>query len=293
MAVPSDVSRAGADDPVEAEVAELLADVRALLQHARGRGMTAEDPAAPVSVAVEEPQVVATPRAGTRPAPTERQGVTEAAAAGNVAWAALASEARTRAEGIAESGADGLRRVRDDLGDCRRCALSAGRKTIVFGVGDPDADLVVVGEAPGYNEDVQGEPFVGDAGQMLDKMLEKVLGLSRSQVYIANVVKCRPPSNRNPLPPEIDACLPFLRRQIVAIRPKLLLVLGSVAYKSLFGAERGITSVRGVWHELDGVPALPTFHPAYLLRQPDDKRLVFEDLKVLRARYDALGGRRS
>jgi len=274
MAVPDDVSD-------ETEVAALLADVRALLEHARGRGVTAEDPLAPVvarEVSAEPVAALAEPTA-----PVER----------NNTWAALATEARSHAEGVAESGADGLRRVRDDLGDCRRCALSAGRKTIVFGVGDPEAHLVVIGEAPGYNEDVQGEPFVGEAGQMLDRMLENVLGLPRSQVYIANVVKCRPPSNRNPLPPEIDACLPFLRRQIAAIRPKVLLVLGTVAYKALFGTERGIKSVRGVWHELDGVPALPTFHPAYLLRQPDDKRIVFEDLKALRARYDALGGRRS
>lgn len=187
---------------------------------------------------------------------------------------------------------ESLAGVRADLGDCRRCGLCEGRRNIVFGVGDPSADLMVIGEAPGFNEDQQGEPFVGEAGSMLDNMLVHVLGLSRQQVYIANVVKCRPPNNRNPAPPEIASCMPFLHRQIRAIQPRVMLVLGSVAFKSLFDTSEGITRSRGSWRTFQDIPVMPTFHPAYLLRKPQDKRLTFQDLKQVRARYDALGGRR-
>ncbi len=184
-----------------------------------------------------------------------------------------------------------LQQVREELGDCRRCVLARGRRQIVFGVGDPQADLVVIGEAPGYHEDQQGEPFVGPSGQMLDRMLQNVLGLARSQVYILNVVKCRPPKNRNPLPDEVSACRPFLDGQIDAIDPKVMLVLGSVAFRTLFDTQQGIKRNRGRWREYRGVPTLPTFHPAYLLRQPQDKRLTFEDLQLLHRRYQELSGR--
>ena len=188
-------------------------------------------------------------------------------------------------------GAD-LAKVREILGDCQRCGLCRGRRNIVFGVGDPRARLVVVGEAPGAQEDRQGEPFVGKAGQMLDRMVENVLGLQRSQIYIANVVKCRPPDNRNPEPEEVAACQPFLRAQLGAIEPDLVLVLGRVAAQTLFETGRGITSLRGQWKLLDlggrKVPAMCTFHPAYLLRRPEEKRKTFEDLKALRARMDEL-----
>ena len=191
------------------------------------------------------------------------------------------------------TGAAALRRVRDDLGDCRRCALASGRRSIVFGVGDPDADLVVIGEAPGYHEDQQGEPFVGAAGQMLDKMIENVLGLSRQQhVYILNMVKCRPPRNRDPEPAEIEACRPFLEGQLQAIRPKVMLVLGRVALQALFLTNDRITRARGRWRTYHDIPVMPTFHPAYLLRNPADKRKTFDDLKALKERYDSLGGRR-
>src|SRR5262249_32921746 len=149
-------------------------------------------------------------------------------------------------------GAKALELVRDDLGDCRRCGLCQERRTIVYGVGSPDADLVVVGEAPGYEEDQRGEPFVGPAGQMLDKMLENVLGLRRDQVYIANIVKCRPPGNRTPLPDEVERCRPFLERQIEAIGPKVLLLLGTVALKSLLRTDAGIMRCRGTWRDYRG-----------------------------------------
>jgi DNA polymerase len=190
------------------------------------------------------------------------------------------------------SAADRLGAVRRDLGDCTRCGLHRGRKTIVFGVGDPAADLLICGEAPGYHEDQQGEPFVGPAGEMLDKMLAHVLGLKRSEVYILNVVKCRPPKNRNPLPDEVAACMPFLERQIQSIQPKVMLVLGSVAFKNLYRTDQGIMRYRGRWRIYNGVPVTRTCHPAYLLRQPGEKRLTFDDLKAVRHKYDELGGRR-
>jgi len=269
------------------DLAAVVAGLRAALEHAALRGASGEAPDAPLPdpvhpVAETAPVPAAPPAAEGPPAP----------AAGGGAWASLAREARASAEEASEVGVQGLRRIREDLGDCRRCGLCAGRTKIVFGVGDAEADLVVIGEAPGFNEDRRGEPFVGPAGEMLDRMLENVLGLARSEVYIANIVKCRPQENRNPLPDEVEACLPFLRRQIRALRPRLMLVLGSVALRSLFGPREGITRARGIWKEYDGIPVMPTFHPAYLLRRPEDKRKVFDDLLALKARYDALHGRR-
>jgi len=250
--------------------AELLADLRAILEDAALRGVLEEE-------WVELPPPEPDPGEPKREPPPANPG-----------WSSLATEARSAGPPASSQ----LEHVRAELGDCQRCNLAKGRRTIVFGVGDPDADLVVVGEAPGSEEDRRGEPFVGAAGQMLDKMLENVLGLPRSAVYILNVVKCRPPRNRNPLPDEVEACMPFLRAQIDAIQPKVLLVLGSVAYRNVFETPRGITKARGVWHDYRGVPAMPTFHPAYLLRQPQDKRLTFADLKALRERFDEVGGRR-
>ena len=254
------------------ELAALTADVRAALDDARLRGVRAELRGAPLPEAIQPS------------APDEVEPDTE-----DAGWSELARQARE----ASPTGATVLARVRDDLGDCRRCALSTGRTNLVFGVGDPDADLVICGEAPGYHEDIQGEPFVGPAGEMLDRMLVHVLGLQREQVYILNVIKCRPPRNRNPLPAEFESCLPFLERQIDAIQPRLILLLGSVALRSIFGPSvGGIKRNRGTWLAYRDVPVMPTFHPAYLLRQPADKRLTFEDLKATRARYDALGGRR-
>lgn len=175
--------------------------------------------------------------------------------------------------------------------DCKRCTLCRGRRNVVFGVGNPDADLVVIGEAPGAEEDKQGEPFVGRAGEMLDKMLAGVLGLDRSQVYILNVIKCRPPGNRDPFPQEVESCLPFLQMQLEAIQPRLILLMGTVALRALFGTQHGVTAHRGEWMSYQDIPVMPTFHPAYLLRRPEGKRSTFEDLKALKRRYDELMGR--
>ncbi len=188
--------------------------------------------------------------------------------------------------------AEQLLAVRRRLGECQRCRLSQGRDQLVFGMGAPDADLLILGEGPGEREDQAGLPFVGPAGEMLDKMLQHVLGLSRSQVYILNVVKCRPPGNRDPRPDEISACRPVYEAQIAAIQPKLILTLGSPAVKTLLATSTGITRLRGSWQRWRDIPVMPTFHPAYLLRKPEDKRFTFNDLKILRVRYDELGGRR-
>jgi DNA polymerase len=181
----------------------------------------------------------------------------------------------------------GLDAVREELGDCRRCKLCQTRKTIVFGVGDPHARLMFVGEGPGADEDAQGEPFVGRAGQKLNEMI-RAIGLDRKDVYIANVVKCRPPGNRDPEPDEVATCSPFLFRQIEAIAPKAIVALGSPAAKTLLGTKVGITALRGTWGSFRGIPVMPTFHPAYLLRAytVENRKLVFDDLKAARARID-------
>jgi uracil-DNA glycosylase len=187
----------------------------------------------------------------------------------------------------ASAARETLDAVRVDLGDCRRCKLCETRKNIVFGVGDPHARLMIVGEGPGADEDAQGEPFVGRAGQKLNEMI-RAIGLERKDVYIANVVKCRPPGNRDPEPDEVATCSPFLFRQIEAIAPKAIVALGSPASKTLLGTKVGITALRGNWGSFRGIPVMPTFHPAYLLRAYtlENRRLVFEDLKAARTRID-------
>ncbi len=172
--------------------------------------------------------------------------------------------------------------VREILGDCRRCGLSQGRTQIVFGDGNPDADLMFVGEGPGAEEDRRGLPFVGRAGELLTAMIEKGLGIARSEVYICNVVKCRPPENRTPLPDEVSSCSPFLDAQIAAVKPKAIVALGKPAASLLLGREVAITRMRGTWQEYRGIPVMPTLHPAYVLRQytPENRRAVWEDLKA-------------
>jgi uracil-DNA glycosylase len=189
------------------------------------------------------------------------------------------------------SGADGLRVVREDLGECTRCKLSGGRTHIVFGVGNPRADLVFVGEGPGRDEDEQGEPFVGRAGQLLTRMIA-AMGLRREDVYICNVVKCRPPQNRNPEPDEVAACEPFLKMQLHAIGPRLIVALGNFAVQTLLRTRTGITALRGRFHVYQGIPLMPTFHPAFLLRSPHMKKQAWEDLRIVMAEMDRLGLRR-
>jgi DNA polymerase len=184
--------------------------------------------------------------------------------------------------------AESLQQLRAAIGDCRLCKLCAGRTHLVFGVGNPKARLMFVGEGPGRDEDLQGEPFVGRAGQLLTDIITKGMGLKRDDVYIANVVKCRPPDNRNPEPDEMAACEPFLKRQIELIGPEVIVALGKFAAQSLLRSKVPITKLRGQWHSYAGIKLMPTFHPAYLLRNPGDKRLVWEDIKKV---LEALGAR--
>jgi uracil-DNA glycosylase len=181
------------------------------------------------------------------------------------------------------SQAEALAAIRVDIGDdCSRCKLhTLGRKQIVFGVGNPNADLMFVGEAPGADEDIQGEPFVGKAGQLLTKIIEAI-GLTREDVYIANVIKCRPPSNRNPEPDEVDQCEPFLFRQVDTIKPKVIVALGKFAAQCLLKTDTPISRLRGREFNYRDAVLIPTFHPAYLLRNPSSKREVWEDMKRVR-----------
>ena len=188
----------------------------------------------------------------------------------------------------AKTGKSGLQVVRDDLGDCKRCKLAPSRTNLVYGVGNPDADLVFVGEAPGADEDAQGEPFVGKAGQLLTKMIE-AMGYTREDVYICNVLKCRPPGNRNPEPDEVASCEPFLKRQLAAIRPRMIVALGKFAAQCLLRDDTPITRLRGGFRSYEGIPLMPTLHPAYLLRDPSKKKLAWDDLKAVNAALARVG----
>jgi uracil-DNA glycosylase family 4 len=179
-----------------------------------------------------------------------------------------------------------LPEIRSAIGDCTRCKLCKGRTNIVFGVGDPRAKLMFVGEGPGRDEDEQGEPFVGAAGQLLNKMIE-AMGLARSDVYIANVVKCRPPNNRDPEPDEVAACEPFLKQQIAAVQPQVIVALGRYAAQTLLRDSTPVTRMRGKWREYESTPLMPTYHPAYLLRNPGEKRPVWQDLQTVMARLSS------
>jgi uracil-DNA glycosylase family 4 len=178
----------------------------------------------------------------------------------------------------AKQGPETLDDIRADIGECVRCKLCETRTNIVFGEGNPKAKLMFVGEGPGENEDQQGRPFVGRAGQLLDKIIE-AMGLKRADVYIANVVKCRPPANRVPAPDESSTCMPFLFRQIETIKPEALVVLGATALKTLVGEDSKISQMRGKFTQFRGIDLMPTFHPAYLLRNPPAKKEVWEDMK--------------
>lgn len=171
-----------------------------------------------------------------------------------------------------------------EVAGCKLCGLCEGRTNTVFGVGDPGARLLFVGEGPGRDEDLAGEPFVGKAGQLLNDIISKGMGLEREQVYIANIVKCRPPENRNPAVEEIAACMPYLRRQIEIIQPEVICALGGVAAKALLSSESSVGSLRGEFHDYDGIPVRVTYHPAYLLRSPHEKRKTWQDIKAVMAR---------
>ncbi len=177
--------------------------------------------------------------------------------------------------------------LEEGIKDCNKCKLCTGRKNIVFGTGNKNADIMFIGEGPGADEDIQGEPFVGKAGQLMNKAFE-ALDIEREEVYIANIVKCRPPQNRNPEPDEAKACMDYLRNQVMLIKPKIIVLLGSVALKNILGEEYGITNSRGKWEERKGIWYMPTFHPAALLRDDSKKIDFWRDLKLIKEKLKEL-----
>ena len=177
--------------------------------------------------------------------------------------------------------------LNEAIKDCEKCKLCTGRKNIVFGTGNKNADIMFIGEGPGADEDIQGEPFVGKAGQLMNKAFE-ALYIKREEVYIANIVKCRPPQNRNPEPDEANACMNYLRNQVLLVKPKIIVLLGSVALKNILGEEYGITNSRGKWIEKKGILYMPTFHPAALLRDDSKKIDFWRDLKLIKEKLKEL-----
>ncbi len=302
------------DDPAD-DLASLAADVRGWLGfhrslHAegpRGAGPCLPPPPAPPSTTARSPgsQRVGgaqpgpgrlprapdmpdagarrLPRAANMPAPAPRNAPRLPRASelpGGAAPTSTPTPSARSSENVE------LRMVRDDLGECTRCKLHQGRNRLVFGVGNPDADIVFVGEGPGYYEDRQGVPFVGKAGALLDRIINNVLRLDRDAVYICNVLKCRPPNNRDPEPDEIARCAPFLHRQLIAIDPKVVVGLGRFAVNNLLGTSGSLGRARGVAHRLRTGILVTTYHPAYLLRNPEDKRKTMKDMMLVRSEYE-------
>lgn len=235
-------------------------------------------PAAPARPAAAPPSRPLAPERGpafaARPLAPEKPAETK-----NVVAARAKSIAELpRIAGYTEEDRRPLDEIRRTIGDCTRCKLCKERKQVVFGVGNPRAKLVFVGEGPGADEDAQGIPFVGAAGQLLTKMIE-AMGFSRDEVYICNVVKCRPPGNRTPELDEIESCEPFLRAQLGSIQPEVIVALGKVAAQTLLREDASITRIRGQWREYAGIKLMPTFHPSYLLRRPEEKKHAWSDLQ--------------
>jgi DNA polymerase len=246
----------------------------------------AESAAAPQTGATSSAIPTAVPAAMTAAAagraPASSINVAASASQKSPAATILPATAPSLFESIERIAGDTLPRIREDIGDCARCKLHKGRTKIVFGTGNPSADLMFVGEGPGRDEDLSGEPFVGRAGKLLTDMI-KAMGLQREDVYIANVVKCRPPENRLPEKDEITTCSPFLMRQIDAIKPKVICTLGSCSAQTLLQTAQGISKLRGEWFDFRGAKLMPTYHPAYLLRNPGAKPEVWKDLQKVMA----------
>lgn len=179
-----------------------------------------------------------------------------------------------------EAPVSSFEQIKEKALNCQKCVLAQTRTKVVFGKGNINADLMFVGEAPGFDEDVQGEPFVGLAGQLLTKIIQ-AMGFTREEIYIANVLKCRPPNNRSPKPEEIEQCQPYLQAQVEQVKPKVIVALGTFAAQTLLKTDRRISSLRGFFHDYEGVQLMPTYHPAYLLRSPSEKKSVWEDMKVV------------
>jgi DNA polymerase len=257
------------------EVASIAAEALRHLEWLRDSGV------AEIPLAAARPR---RPRATARPAqggaPSLSSQATAAAPIGTAAGAGARTPAVSYSLADKGCGSEPLLAIRREIGECTRCKLAPGRTKLVFGVGSPEAGLMFVGEGPGADEDAQGEPFVGKAGKLLTKMIE-AMGFRRDEVYIANVVKCRPPGNRDPEPDEIESCEPFLKAQIAALRPSVIVALGRFAVQTLLRDGTPISRLRGKWREYEGVRLMPTFHPAYLLRNPPEKKKAWDDLQLV------------
>jgi len=255
---------------IQKEFLDILADVRAHVEYQRALGIkTIEVNTLDVQTVRAQPAAVTVPQEKTVVAAAAPPVAKETA---KVMTSAQAGRPMT------------LEAIREEIGDCTRCKLHTGRKNIVFGEGDPKAVIVFVGEGPGFEEDQQGRPFVGEAGQLLTDIIEKGMKIKRAEVYICNIVKCRPPGNRNPEPDEVETCIGFVKEQIRAINPKVIVTLGNVPTQNLLGTKQGITKIRGTWQTYEGIPVMPNFHPAYLLRSPGEKGKVWEDIKMVMER---------
>ena len=252
---------------IQKEFLEIVADVRAHLEYQRALGVKSIEMGSP---AIRVPAAPST----AVPIPDKQVGTTPTAPAAVKATATAGAPAQNEQPVTLES-------IREEIGDCTRCKLHKGRTSIVFGEGDPKAAILFVGEGPGFEEDQQGRPFVGAAGQLLTDIIVKGMKVRREDVYICNIVKCRPPNNRNPEPDEVEACIGFVKKQIAAIKPKVIVTLGNVPTQNLLGTKAGITKLRGNWQEYEGIPVMPTFHPSYLLRSPGEKKYVWEDVKLV------------
>ena len=267
------------NEPPEKEI--ILASLRDYIAQLREEGLeglpVAEaaispiEAAPPVETRITPAIAPATPSSAAEPAPIARPSPRMDASP------AAAPEMFSRYPGLEKTA--NLDALREFIGDCQRCKLAPMRTNLVFGVGNPAADLMFVGEAPGADEDARGEPFVGRAGQLLTDIIERGMGMTRADVYICNVIKCRPPDNRNPELDEVTSCEPFLFRQIELVKPKVIVGLGTFAVQAVLKIKTPISKLRGKWHEVRGVRMMPTFHPAYLLRNPADKRLVWADIQ--------------
>ena len=272
-------------DQIKKDFLGIVEDVRAHLEYQRALGVTS------VEIGAVDVQVPRVPPAKA-PVPNEKSVVAKAeppvvsrkaGTTPTLPSSPLEGEDKRRGGGLAEQPLT-LEAIREEIGDCTRCKLAGGRKNIVFGEGDSKAAILFVGEGPGFEEDEQGRPFVGEAGQLLTDIIVKGMKLKREDVYICNIVKCRPPGNRNPEPDEVGACIGFVKKQIRSISPKVIVTLGNVPTQNLLGTKQGITKLRGTWQTYEGIPVMPTFHPAYLLRSPGEKKKVWEDIQLVMAK---------
>ncbi len=277
------------NDDIRSEFLDIVADVRAHLEYQGALGLKAIEVFGQQQRAIRrDAEDVSNPpsspfvKGGVNGAPTPDSSLTRGDK-GRTGPQTSPPLSKGGEGGFTVVHSEALSAVREELGDCTRCKLHGGRKSIVFGEGNPNAALVFVGEGPGYEEDQQGRPFVGAAGQLLTDIIVKGMKIRREDVYICNIVKCRPPDNRNPEPDEIEACEPFLMKQLQAIKPNVIVALGNVAARTLLNTAEGITKLRGKWRTYQGIPLMPTFHPAYLLRNPGDKALVWKDIQLVMA----------